>query len=121
MLQAQEDAPAFDIHDYSDRFLSRVGSLVRRPQPKAEKRPDPSRISFYDAAQGQPPAEMCRMFLACLQLANMGNVEVLPGAPKTLEGSNIANTNGKEKGGGGRWGFDLRLVCETRRTIDVDF
>jgi hypothetical protein len=118
MLQAQEDAPAFDIHDYSDRFLSRVGSLVRRPQPKAEKRPDPSRISFYDAAQGQPPAEMCRMFLACLQLANMGNVEVLPGNHKTLEGSNVPNTNGK---GGGRWGFDLRLVCETRRTIDVDF
>ena len=34
-------------------------------------------IAFDQVVQGQTSAEVCRVFIACLQLANLGNVDIL--------------------------------------------
>lgn len=85
ILREQEEAAQFDIHEYSDRLLVDLGEVVARtggislggssldPEDGEEK----DVVSFREVAEGRPSAEVCRVFLACLQLANLGNVEVL--------------------------------------------
>jgi hypothetical protein len=67
ILQAQEQRPEFDIHCYSDKTLNIVASKV------AEKDTGDD-VHFSEIVRKQPQYEKCRMFLACLQLANLGNV-----------------------------------------------
>ncbi|XP_072528622.1 condensin-2 complex subunit H2 [Salminus brasiliensis] len=62
-LSAQEDRPAFDIHDYGDRIVHALGSVgVKR--------------SFASLVTGMENTEACRYMLATLQLANDYTVEI---------------------------------------------
>ena len=79
ILRAQEDAPQFDIHDYSDRILVDIGLVNQQHVEESgnEKEAGAAHdwITFDDIARGKDATEVCRMFLACLQLANLGNIE----------------------------------------------
>ena len=138
-MRAQEEGAQFDIHDYSDRFLSQVSNLVHHPLPKSKRDAgaDPAIINFHAVAAGQSAPEVCRMFLACLQLANMGNVSVIPpNYGKEVSSVTPATVPSKARGkktdvdamatecSGCMWrqeaGFDLRLVSESRRLLDVE-
>lgn len=89
-LKEQEEAPQFDIHQYSDKILSRVSDLAADTN-------DTSNIPFYDVVKDQTPEEVCRLFLACLQLANLGNINVLPNSDPSKVCALPAPTNNKKK------------------------
>lgn len=72
LLQRQEEEAAFDIHAYSDAVL---GDLAQRSHA-ADAAPAEA-VAFNDVAAGRSAGEVCRVFLACLQLANLGNVDLL--------------------------------------------
>ncbi len=89
-LKEQEEAPQFDIHQYSDKILNRVSGLAADTN-------DTSNIPFYEVVKDQSPAEVCRLFLACLQLANLGNINVLPNSDPSKVNSIPATANSKKK------------------------
>jgi len=64
-LEAEEKREVFDIHSYGDR----VKTLVSKQSTKTE-------VPFGKAVAGLPQFDICRAFLATLQLANDGNVEI---------------------------------------------
>jgi len=74
LLQQEEMAEVFDIHQYSDKLLVKVAEVL--PENSSSSSSD-NIISFKEIAQGQSSAEVCRVFLACLQLANVGNLDVI--------------------------------------------
>lgn len=56
-------------------------------------------ITFDDIARGKDATEVCRMFLACLQLANLGNIEF----EELLPSKNVsAAGDAKKKSAGGK-------------------
>uniref|UniRef100_A0A8B9JN23 Condensin-2 complex subunit H2 n=1 Tax=Astyanax mexicanus TaxID=7994 RepID=A0A8B9JN23_ASTMX len=62
-LSAQENRPAFDIHDYGDRIVHALGDVgVKR--------------SFASLVAGMENTEACRYMLASLQLANDYTVQI---------------------------------------------
>lgn len=51
--------------------------MVKVQVPKSKSQKEPSTIAhFSDIVQGETSGEVCRSFLACLQLANLGNIDV---------------------------------------------
>ena len=43
-------------------------------------------LNFSDLAQGESSGEICRIFIACLQLANLGNISLNdPTTAKTVD------------------------------------
>ena len=53
--------------------------LVRKKSISKEFNPKNKEIIQFDSVvAGKPNTEVCRVFLACLQLANMGNLMVVP-------------------------------------------
>lgn len=118
LLRAQEDAPEYDIHTYSDMVLSQVGAVVkmdpmrrfsllgingsshdvdeeeyrRISHRRMSVQEDSGLVDFSEVVglggtgaetSGASPsapssAEVCRIFLACLMLANMGSLDVVP-------------------------------------------
>ncbi|KAJ8387379.1 hypothetical protein AAFF_G00157560 [Aldrovandia affinis] len=62
-LTAQEEKPAFDIHDYGDRIMSNFSDVGERR-------------TFASIVQGKENHEVCRYMLASLQLANDSTVEI---------------------------------------------
>lgn len=86
-------APGFDIHEYSNRVLlamSEVASLspeTRGSDTKNALSADMAdnqggagmgpMVGFEEIVKGQSSAEVCRVFLACLQLSNLGSVSVI--------------------------------------------
>ncbi len=82
LLRDQESAPAYDIHAYSDNMLVQFDQISKsQHHANASTKNDDSDsdvIHFDEIVIGKPSAEVCRNFLACLQLANLGNVEVVP-------------------------------------------
>ena len=88
LLLEQESRPVFDIHEYSDKALSLVSSKVRVKVEVAEEHEnstenersatleddDDTTVNFSDVVGGESNVEVCRIFLACLQLANLGNL-----------------------------------------------
>jgi hypothetical protein len=86
MLQAQEESTKFDIHIYSDRLLIDLTRILDQDDNERKINYDdkgfkiengPGIASFDEVVKGQDSAEVCRSFLACLQLANSGNLTVL--------------------------------------------
>lgn len=83
ILLEQEERPEFDIHVYSDRTLrlvsERMDDMERRGIDKSKNKrlKDNREIHFSDIVREAPQYEACRMFLACLQLANLGNVDFI--------------------------------------------
>jgi hypothetical protein len=132
LLFEQERMPAFDIHDYSDRILVQVNRLVhtRQRQRKAEDcAKDVVRFNDVVISKEHSSAEVCRTFLACLQLANMGNLRILPPQTSTVT---TAATNATAKGmksshaaavalvtGSHDRSFSIQLL-DTTKKIDIE-
>ena len=76
VLESEANRPPFDIHKDSDELLD---SLVEN---SGETRPQ----SFENVMKGKEKYEICRFFLATLQLANNGNLEI--DAPKLDDNKN---------------------------------
>lgn len=78
LLLEQEQRPEFDIHVYSDKALDKVAhrsqEIVDRCQKGEKLEEDESHVHFSDVVKGESSFEVGRMFLACLQLANLGNL-----------------------------------------------
>ncbi|TMW61292.1 hypothetical protein Poli38472_013755 [Pythium oligandrum] len=92
ILKEQNSHPLFDIHHYGREILGHLESKKpKRKAPKRRKRPDDERsdeeqdgdetapIPFGEIVSGLNQFEVCRMFLASLQLANNGNVHLVHG------------------------------------------
>jgi len=73
LLKEEEKAEVFDIHQYSDKLLTKVVEVLKEPENPVS----PDIVSFNEIVEGQSSAEVCRVFLACLQLANVGNLDVI--------------------------------------------
>ena len=76
ILAAEEMHPPFDIHKVGDNIIERL--------VETEENEDESKIvSFDSVVSGQVDFEVCRSFLAMLQLANNGNLHIIN---PTIEG-----------------------------------
>ncbi|KAK7896739.1 hypothetical protein WMY93_022064 [Mugilogobius chulae] len=73
-LALQEERPAFDIHDYGDRIVNALDSVGQHR-------------SFSSIVSGLDNFEVCKYFLASLQLANDYTVEIdsLAGLEKNVD------------------------------------
>lgn len=89
VLRTQELAPSFDIHEYSQRLLVQFDELSRDRAPDQTTRKNNSKkgfsndvvVGFAEVVAGQTSGEVCRSFLATLQLANSGNIDIIPPTP----------------------------------------
>lgn len=87
LLAEQEQRRQFDIAVYSQELLDRMPAAEppAAPPPSAagRKRAEPEggaagrAVPFAELMSGQERHEVCRMFLAALQLANNRNLDVL--------------------------------------------
>lgn len=68
ILNEEEERKPFDIHEYGDDLLSRL----EEGEHTSEKEPEDFRKIM--SKEGDTRFDICRMFLATLQLANNGNV-----------------------------------------------
>lgn len=68
-LKTEELHPPFDIHEYGHSLLIRL----TENKEESDKPKD-----FIDVISGQPKYQVCRYFLAALQLANSHSVEISP-------------------------------------------
>jgi hypothetical protein len=115
LLREQEEAAQFDIHEYSDRLLVDLGEVVAQTNRlslggtfsgDSEGDTEKDVVSFREVAEGRSSAEVCRVFLACLQLANLGNVEVLAAMEQSVSssqqegGTDVVGPNGKRPSAG---------------------
>eukprot|EP01038_Epipyxis_sp_PR26KG_P012255 gene12255-16432_t len=81
ILREQEAAPQYDIHKYSDSILVKFGEIIHRKSilntNNYEQINNSNEVRFDEVAKGHTSAEVCRIFLACLQLVNIGNLAVV--------------------------------------------
>lgn len=104
VLQRQEEAEVFDIHKYADTVLQDLATLsLHHVEPEAQIKEE---VSFKDVVEGKSSGEVCRVFLACLQLANFGNVDVMP-----LQRGEVVDYMQP---------FHLRLLSAERMNKDLD-
>jgi hypothetical protein len=168
LLRAQEDAPEYDIHTYSDLVLSQVGTVVKMDHyqrfsllgidgddadEEEHRRCSTRRMSVQEDSGlvdfsevvglggveagnlGPSSAEVCRIFLACLMLANMGSLDVVPSTAllsRRMSQSSVRNSLIGNYGNDGRnsdihnqkniemyskemTSFGVRLLCSSRR------
>jgi hypothetical protein len=117
ILQAQEEAAPYDIHLYADHVLQDLGAITaHRRSLGGPKTKDMDKISFKKIVAGRDSAEVCRVFLACLQLANHGNVQVnasAPGMPPVAKGGYEEPVVVSD--------FSLELVSQVRRRDVEEF
>jgi len=68
ILSRQEEAKPFDIHSYGENLITRFQKVEDHP------------VSTFRnlVNKEEEVSEVCRLFAATLQLANHGNVEILP-------------------------------------------
>lgn len=85
ILEEEDSRKEFDIHEYGGEILSHMAEEVT--PDKAPARP----FSLAEILPAPQRFEVCRTFLAMLQLANMGNVEIVP---------TVAASVGASSGGG---------------------
>lgn len=83
ILQQQEEAAQFDIHAYCEQFLEEVDGAIAvhaedHEDEEEEGEVSAEGVSFGEVVAGKPSGEVCRIFLACLQLVNHGNISITP-------------------------------------------
>jgi condensin-2 complex subunit H2 len=71
-LEAEDNKPVFDIHAYGLSIMECI-----KEAPEADK-VAPMTMDFHAAMRERPRYEVCRFFLASLQLANNHNVSIEP-------------------------------------------
>jgi condensin-2 complex subunit H2 len=69
LLEAEERHRAFDIFSYGEEVID---TLAKRDEAKAGQE-----IELDQLLRGKERFEVCRLFLATLQLANNGNVDIV--------------------------------------------
>lgn len=89
LLKEEEKAEVFDIHQYSDKLLTKVVEVLQEP----ENSKSPDIVSFNEIVDGQSSSEVCRVFLACLQLANVGNLDVIHGQKSREDSKMLFNAD----------------------------
>lgn len=76
LLTLQESRPPFDIHAYGERL---IGLFPEKDQlEEVQARGDTVSAKFSDLFTDTPAYEVCRSFSSMLQLANMGNIKIVP-------------------------------------------
>jgi hypothetical protein len=105
LLQEQDARPSFDIDAYSDKVLCRASvEAMAEKQVKGAKAGallSEACIPFEHVVSGEEPFEVCRVFAACLQLANYGSIE-------------ISRVGAGGSGGGDDMGFSFSLLSASR-------
>jgi hypothetical protein len=114
LLKEQEERGGFDIHDYSDGALEVIHQKIQqegRGGGAAEEEEGGGagggeeemkmKVHFSEIVQGKPSYEVSRVFLACLQLANLGNV-------------NFEQSRGTVED------FDVRLLNEKSNRLQIE-
>lgn len=80
LLDEQGSHPEFDISAYRERLLHNFDTSERiSAAPSKKKRGEGDEVKtlpFAEAVQAEEQYEVCRMFLAALQLTNSGNVRL---------------------------------------------
>ncbi|CEG38399.1 Uncharacterized conserved protein [Plasmopara halstedii] len=81
LLKQQDTRPPFDIHQYGREILSRLqtqqqakGVTKKRTKKRTRNNDETDAVAFDTLVHGTSSFEVCRLFLASLQLANSGNV-----------------------------------------------
>eukprot|EP00802_Teleaulax_amphioxeia_P009956 Tamp_09981.p1 GENE.Tamp_09981~~Tamp_09981.p1 ORF type:complete len:221 (-),score=48.89 Tamp_09981:1210-1872(-) len=72
-LEAEEARKPFNIHEYGEQVKVRLAQELEAHAPKKET---DEKFAFDVAVKGCTRYDVCRTFLATLQLANDGNVEI---------------------------------------------
>jgi len=93
ILQQQEEARQYDIHDYCEHFILDVDEALTRHHhhkqrddrddddedvEEEEEELEKEQVGFSEVVAGRSSEEVCRVFLACLQLINQGNISIIP-------------------------------------------
>lgn len=80
ILQQQEEAPQFDIHAYCEQFLEEVDDVTAQHDElkvtESAQSEEAEDINFSEVVGGRSSGEVCRVFLACLQLINQGSITI---------------------------------------------
>jgi len=91
LLEEEGFRKEFDIGEYGDRLLNNFDASERVGRgAKQSKRSDAGEASvlcFSEAAQCGEKFEVCRMFLAALQLTNQGNLDLVTSG--TVDGGDL--------------------------------
>ncbi|KAL1524614.1 hypothetical protein AB1Y20_019503 [Prymnesium parvum] len=80
LLDEQNCHPEFNISTYRERLLESFERIDHLPLLKQAKRDGKNArpiLPFAEAARGEEQWEVCRMFLAALQLTNSGNINLV--------------------------------------------
>ena len=76
MLEEEATRIAFDIHSYGRTVLTKMPEAIAKQKGKSKT------LTFEKAITAANKYEVSRMFLATLQLANNGNVEIVDKTPQ---------------------------------------
>ena len=123
ILRAQEIAPEYDIHTYSDLVLTQIDNVstmdlqrrfsylgllndentndfenIKLNEKRKSVEMDTALVDFAEILDldSNTSGEVCRIFLACLMLANTGNLDLVPPSRKVVTKKCMEKTN-KEK------------------------
>jgi len=84
ILEEEEQRPEFNIHDYGDRVIEimeeEIESKGGSDHPKRA-----NVVSFKDVTRGCKNYEVCRLFLASLNLTSAGNVAFISNSMDSLD------------------------------------
>jgi condensin-2 complex subunit H2 len=82
ILDADEQRPVFDIHQY--------GKAIIQDIQKTFANTNQNKVGFADVTRNCPRYEVCRRFLASLSLVNSGNIRLVDGPDVQFE---LVNSN----------------------------
>ena len=147
ILLEQEARPAFDIHEYSDKTLQLVSNKVHIHEPVDEDRQvlssdddedgtdhqvkapstASSTVKFSEVVSGESSTEVCRIFLACLQLANLGNLSFVQTSENSTESTAYEISSKKlpsnslcDVGSRDISDFSVHLIDNSSNRLDID-
>ena len=84
ILEEEDSHPNFDIRHYGDRMLQSLEEAHQDGQAAVGEL-----VAFEYAVRGVQKWEVCRLFLATLQLANNGNVEIDASTESSADGNDV--------------------------------
>jgi hypothetical protein len=150
LLQEEEARPEFNMRVYGDRIVKALSTAQKessktvdsssndeQPLPSQSKASEEERQIVFSSLVNKlkpKPYEICRLFLATLQLANSGNVDIVQqGGGESILDQEAALTSGGKSGPGAglstppirgqqdsaRLGFSIQLLSSVSRFDDI--
>jgi hypothetical protein len=120
LLREQEERVEFDIHKYSDETLEAIHlnsgrnrMMTKQHLPIPTSQPQSTPVHFSELVSGKSSHEVSRVFLACLQLANLGNIDFAPT-------DHLPNLSTMTSGGGEVFDFDVNLLNEKSNRLQIE-